>query len=54
MSLPTTEIVIGPSSEAYRADPNVLTNGFGPVSKVDGLERYLQIYICSGYIDLSY
>jgi hypothetical protein len=40
MSLPNTEIVIAPSSEAYRADPNVLINGFGLVSKVDGLEGY--------------
>ncbi|KIM82061.1 hypothetical protein PILCRDRAFT_820970 [Piloderma croceum F 1598] len=27
-----------PSSEAYRNDPNVLINGFGLLSKVDGLE----------------
>jgi len=39
MSLPNTEIVIAPSSEAYRADPNVLINGFEPLSKVDGLEN---------------
>jgi hypothetical protein len=39
MSLPTTEIVVASSSEAYRNDPNVLINGFGLLSKVDGLER---------------
>lgn len=39
MSLPTTEIIVFPSSEAYRSNSTVLGNALGPLSKVDGVER---------------
>lgn len=48
MTLPNTEIIIFPSTEAFRSDPDVLIDGLGPLSKTEGLLRYV---ICQEYSD---
>ncbi|KZP33089.1 hypothetical protein FIBSPDRAFT_811191 [Athelia psychrophila] len=37
MALPSTEIIIFPSTEAFRSDLSVLDKGLGPLSNIEGL-----------------
>lgn len=39
MSRPNTEIIIFPTSEAFRSDPDLLVDGVVPLSKAEGLLR---------------